>query len=273
MLVGIGVTIFIFANCVVNLNEYGVDNSEPTVNDSDLIESDSQTVGDIVMSEKETTSAESVAKEEYTTKAEGEEETTKPSETTKREEATNSEVTTESEEKKTNSEEKTTNSEEETTNSEQETTKIDDINKTYTYLECNQKMWVTTHINVRKGPDVIFEVIGGLSESQEVNVTGQCKETSWYRVEYDGGIGYVSNKYLNLSNPNTGNKTEEQTKSEEETTKPVPEKPTKKPEEEKPVPEKPTPKPGDEKPAPEKPTPKPGDEKPAPEKPTPKPKS
>ena len=220
MLVGIGVTIFIFANCVVNLNEYGVDNSEPTVNDSDLIESDSQTVGDIVMSEEETT-----------------------------------------------------NSEEETTNSEEETTKIDDINKTYTYLECNQKMWVTTHINVRKGPDVIFEVIGGLSESQEVNVTGQCKETSWYRVEYDGGIGYVSNKYLNLSNPNTGNKTEEQTKSEEETTKPVPEKPTKKPEEEKPVPEKPTPKPGDEKPAPEKPTPKPGDEKPAPEKPTPKPKS
>jgi len=38
--------------------------------------------------------------------------------------------------------------------------------------------------------------LGGLSWSQEITVTGQCNETSWYRINYNGVEAYVSNNYL-----------------------------------------------------------------------------
>ena len=31
---------------------------------------------------------------------------------------------------------------------------------------------------------------------QEVTVTGQCNETGWYRIEFDGETAYVNDKYL-----------------------------------------------------------------------------
>lgn len=71
----------------------------------------------------------------------------------------------------------------------------------YTYSEFSTVMYAASAVNVRALPTVEGEKIGGLAAAQEVAVTGQCIETSWYRIEYNGQIGYVSNKYIVAEKP------------------------------------------------------------------------
>lgn len=66
----------------------------------------------------------------------------------------------------------------------------------YTYKELSAIKYAKTSLNVRSAPSVDAEKIGTLSESQKVNVTGQCNETGWYRIEYGSTFGYVSEGYL-----------------------------------------------------------------------------
>ena len=40
-----------------------------------------------------------------------------------------------------------------------------------------------------------------MSKDAEVKVTGKCNETGWYRIEYKGKVGYVSNNYLTVNSP------------------------------------------------------------------------
>lgn len=71
----------------------------------------------------------------------------------------------------------------------------------YTYKELNQTMYVTSNVNVRDLPTSDGKKLGSLSENAEVKVTGQCNETKWYRIEFDGKVAYVSNKYLTTEKP------------------------------------------------------------------------
>jgi uncharacterized protein YkwD len=66
----------------------------------------------------------------------------------------------------------------------------------YTYADMSKTMYAKSSVNVRDLPSTDGNKLGGLSTNQEVTVTGQCNETSWYRIEYKGSTGYVSNKYL-----------------------------------------------------------------------------
>lgn len=66
----------------------------------------------------------------------------------------------------------------------------------YTYADLDIVMYAKTSVNVRSLPTIDGEKVGGLSLGQEVYVTGQCNETAWYRIEYNGGVAYVSNSYL-----------------------------------------------------------------------------
>ncbi len=83
----------------------------------------------------------------------------------------------------------------------------------YTFTDLDKTMWTTSNLNVRDLPDTEGEKLGQLTLGQDVHVTGQCKETNWYRIEYNGGAGYVSNEYLSdekaenpdVSNPGTPN--------------------------------------------------------------------
>ena len=68
--------------------------------------------------------------------------------------------------------------------------------ETYSYTELTTKLYASTKVNVRNLPSAEGEIIGGLTLNQEVNVTGKCNETDWYRIEYDGGEGFVSDLYL-----------------------------------------------------------------------------
>lgn len=67
---------------------------------------------------------------------------------------------------------------------------------TYTYTDMDSTMYAQKTVNVRSMPSTDGEKLGSLSTNDEVKVTGQCAETSWYRIEYSGGVAYVSNSYL-----------------------------------------------------------------------------
>lgn len=67
---------------------------------------------------------------------------------------------------------------------------------TYTYTDLNKTMYAKSSVNVRSLPSTDGEKLGGLSKGQEVSVSGQCNETGWYRISYNGGVGYVSSNYL-----------------------------------------------------------------------------
>lgn len=66
----------------------------------------------------------------------------------------------------------------------------------YSYTELSQTMYAQSTVNVRDLPEQTGAKLGSLSTNQEVTVTGQCNETGWYKISYNGGEGFVSNSYL-----------------------------------------------------------------------------
>lgn len=66
----------------------------------------------------------------------------------------------------------------------------------YTYTDLNKTMYAKSTVNVRSLPSTDGDKLGSLSKNQEVTVTGQCNETGWYRIKFNGGDACVSNKYL-----------------------------------------------------------------------------
>lgn len=97
------------------------------------------------------------------------------------------EVTTESE-----TIENVTEAEEETETEPEEV--VEEVK--YSYTDMDKTMYAKQSVNVRDLPSTEGNKLGGLSYAQEVHVTGQCTETLWYRIEFDGTIAYVSNSYL-----------------------------------------------------------------------------
>ncbi len=66
----------------------------------------------------------------------------------------------------------------------------------YSYTELSQTMYAQSTVNVRDLPEQTGAKLGSLSTNQEVTVLGQCNETGWYKISYNGGEGFVSNSYL-----------------------------------------------------------------------------
>lgn len=66
----------------------------------------------------------------------------------------------------------------------------------YTYADLSKTMYAKNTVNVRSLPSTSGNKLGSLSKNQEVAVTGQCNETGWYRISFNNGEGFVSNKYL-----------------------------------------------------------------------------
>lgn len=66
----------------------------------------------------------------------------------------------------------------------------------YSYTDLSQTMYAQSTVNVRDLPEQTGAKLGSLSTNQEVTVTGQCNETGWYKISYNGGEGFVSNSYL-----------------------------------------------------------------------------
>ncbi|MBR2401357.1 MAG: SH3 domain-containing protein [Lachnospiraceae bacterium] len=87
----------------------------------------------------------------------------------------------------------------------EKTSLVEETEKTnreeYTYVEMDAIMYAKQAVNVRNLPSTDGEKLGGLSYAQSVTVTGQCDETKWYRILYNGEIAYVSNNYLVAEKP------------------------------------------------------------------------
>lgn len=66
----------------------------------------------------------------------------------------------------------------------------------YSYADMSATMYAQKAVNVRDLPDTSGNKVGGLSTNDEVAVTGQCNETGWYRISYNGSEAFVSNSYL-----------------------------------------------------------------------------
>ena len=66
----------------------------------------------------------------------------------------------------------------------------------YTYTDMSATMYAQQTVNARDLPDTNGNKLGSLSTNEEITITGQCNETSWYRFEYNGGVAYVSDKYV-----------------------------------------------------------------------------
>ena len=126
-----------------------------------------------------TTSIETVTQPETT-----EEVTTTITETTTEEDITTIQETTEQE---TTVEETTTIP---------ETTTVEETTTALTVTELDKTMYVKSSVNVRSGPSTDFDKIGSLAKGKSVKVTGQSDQTGWYRIDYDGQTGYVSDSYL-----------------------------------------------------------------------------
>ena len=71
----------------------------------------------------------------------------------------------------------------------------------YTYSELNQTMYAKSAVNVRDLPSTDGKKIGSLKASQEITVTGKCDQTGWYRFDWNGTTGYVSDKYIVSEKP------------------------------------------------------------------------
>ena len=85
--------------------------------------------------------------------------------------------------------------EEPETETESEITEPETEEAAFTVIELSAIKYAKQSVNVRKGPSADYEKLGGLSINQKVTVTGQA-DTGWYRIEYNGVEGYVSDKYL-----------------------------------------------------------------------------
>ena len=65
----------------------------------------------------------------------------------------------------------------------------------YSVSDMDKVMYAQRSVNVRTGPSTDYEKLGALNTNQAVTVTGQA-DTGWYRIDYDGKEGFVSDRYL-----------------------------------------------------------------------------
>lgn len=79
---------------------------------------------------------------------------------------------------------------------ETDTRTVDGTKLEYTYTDLDDTMYVTEAVTARDLPSEEGNELGSLEIEAEVHITGQCNETSWYRIELDGAVAYVSGDYL-----------------------------------------------------------------------------
>ena len=62
-------------------------------------------------------------------------------------------------------------------------------------------------LNVRKGPGTGYSVIGSLEKGKTFDIVASAKDSSgtvWYKLTYNGAYGYVSSKYVQVSEKSEG---------------------------------------------------------------------
>lgn len=74
--------------------------------------------------------------------------------------------------------------------------------KEFTVTDISKTLYVkASSLNVRSGPETIYNKIGFLKNASEVTITGKVNEFEWYRISYNGKVGYVDGTYLSETKP------------------------------------------------------------------------
>ena len=74
------------------------------------------------------------------------------------------------------------------------TTNIEAMNKTGKVIN----LTTGDTLNVRSGTNSSTSILGTLSNGATVNITGKDKTTGWYRINFNGKTGFVSDKYIQI---------------------------------------------------------------------------
>lgn len=75
------------------------------------------------------------------------------------------------------------------------TEEVAETTEKHSVTELSATKYAKSEVNVRSGASSEYDRIGSLKTNQQVSVTGQA-DTGWYRIDYNGQEGYVSNNYL-----------------------------------------------------------------------------
>ncbi|MDE0068776.1 MAG: SH3 domain-containing protein [Caldilineaceae bacterium] len=59
---------------------------------------------------------------------------------------------------------------------------------------------ITRNMNVRLGPDTTYAVVGYATIGQEFDITGRNADGSWWRIEFEGGDGWIYAPYVTAVN-------------------------------------------------------------------------
>ena len=112
------------------------------------------------------------------------------------------EISEEKDEAKEITDDETKSEEVEKKQEEKQTEVKEEEKKEIIVTNMNKKLYVkASSLNVRSGPDTTYSKLGVLSNSAEVSVTGKVKGVSWYRISYNGKVGYVDSRYLSETKP------------------------------------------------------------------------
>jgi beta-N-acetylglucosaminidase/uncharacterized protein YraI len=73
------------------------------------------------------------------------------------------------------------------------------VPETKTYALTIGTVHVNDSLRVRSGPGTTYSVLGNLYNGNTVTVTDSTSYAGWYKIDYNGGVGYVSADYVTLS--------------------------------------------------------------------------
>lgn len=66
----------------------------------------------------------------------------------------------------------------------------------YTFSLLVKEMYARGNVHIRTLPCIEGDVVSVLKKGESIQVVGQCNETNWYQVIFEGDEAYISNKWL-----------------------------------------------------------------------------
>lgn len=60
----------------------------------------------------------------------------------------------------------------------------------------SKMLFAQSNVNVRKGPDTIYDIVGTVSTNDQIETIGSYKNGEWIEVNYKDEVAFISGKYL-----------------------------------------------------------------------------
>lgn len=84
----------------------------------------------------------------------------------------------------------------------------------YSFKGLNKIGVIADFASVKNMPDEIGEIVGNLNEDDEIEITGVCNSTGWYRFNFEDGEAYINPKYVDFKDLDESEEKPEENKGE-----------------------------------------------------------